>query len=102
MTPERSDGASPPVIPRDVGHRFREDSKQWPASPRNQWPRSVRTGGRLALESVAGLGRNTQRMSVIQDHNQNHNRTLTGTITKKYIVAEPRWLLIIAGAEAGI
>ena len=52
-------GITPPRIPRDVGHRFRERSKKWPDSPRNQWPRSVGTGGRLASESVAGLGRNT-------------------------------------------
>jgi len=60
MAPERSDGGEPPVIPRDVGHRFREDSEKWPTSGRNQWPRSVGMGGRLASESVAGLGRNTQ------------------------------------------
>jgi len=60
--PERSDGGSPPVIPRDAGRRFREDSEKWPTSGRNQWPRSVGMGGRLASESVAGLGRNTQRV----------------------------------------
>jgi hypothetical protein len=51
------------LIPRDVGHRFREGSKKWPASGRNQWPRSVGMGGRLASESVASLGRNTQARS---------------------------------------
>ena len=47
-------------MPRDVGRRFREDSEKWPTSGWNQWPRSVGMGGRLASESVAGLGRNTQ------------------------------------------
>ena len=41
-------------------------------------------------------------MRVIQSNDQNHNRTVTTTITKKYIVAEPRRLLSVAGAEAGI
>lgn len=47
--------------------------------------------------SRAGVG-----MRVIQSNDQNHNRTVTTTITKKYIVAEPRRLLSVAGAEAGI
>lgn len=39
---ERSDGGSPPVIPRDIDRRFREDSEKW--------PRSVGMGGRLGSE----------------------------------------------------
>lgn len=54
------DGGRPPsLIPTDVGHQFRGGSKKWPASGRNQWPRSTGMGGRLASESVAGLGRNS-------------------------------------------
>lgn len=46
-------------IPRDAGHRFRGSSEKWPTSGRNQRPRSVGMGGRLASESVAGMTRNT-------------------------------------------